>query len=55
MSTASTEAATKQLTIDRQHRGWRKGNDMAFEGKEIWFAVGSQDLYGEEALREVAQ
>lgn len=28
---------------------------MAFEGKEIWFAVGSQDLYGEEALRQVAQ
>lgn len=26
-----------------------------FEGKEIWFAVGSQDLYGEEALRQVAQ
>ena len=25
-----------------------------FEGKEIWFGVGSQDLYGEEALREVA-
>ena len=21
-----------------------------FEGKEIWFGVGSQDLYGEEAL-----
>lgn len=26
-----------------------------FEGKEIWFGVGSQDLYGEEALRQVAQ
>ena len=26
-----------------------------FESKEIWFAVGSQDLYGEEALRQVAQ
>lgn len=26
-----------------------------FDGKEIWFAVGSQDLYGEEALRQVAQ
>ena len=25
-----------------------------FEGKEIWFAVGSQDLYGEDTLREVA-
>ena len=25
-----------------------------FEGKEIWFGVGSQDLYGEEALRQVA-
>ena len=24
-----------------------------FEGKEIWFGVGSQDLYGEEALRQV--
>ena len=23
-----------------------------FEGKEIWFGVGSQDLYGEEALRQ---
>ena len=21
-----------------------------FEGKEVWFGVGSQDLYGEEAL-----
>ncbi len=26
-----------------------------FEGKELWFAVGSQDLYGEDALRQVAQ
>ena len=26
-----------------------------FEGKEIWFAVGSQDLYGEEALQQVAR
>ena len=26
-----------------------------FEGKEIWFGVGSQDLYGEEALRQVAK
>ena len=26
-----------------------------FEGKELWFAVGSQDLYGEETLRQVAQ
>lgn len=26
-----------------------------FEGKEIWFGVGSHDLYGEEALRQVAQ
>lgn len=25
-----------------------------FAGKEIWFGVGSQDLYGEEALRQVA-
>lgn len=25
-----------------------------FEGKEIWLAVGSQDLYGEDTLREVA-
>ena len=29
--------------------------DNPFEGKEIWFGVGSQDLYGEEALRQVAQ
>ncbi|WEV64953.1 L-arabinose isomerase [Bifidobacterium sp. ESL0732] len=26
-----------------------------FEGKTIWFGVGSQDLYGEEALRQVAE
>ncbi|NEG69995.1 L-arabinose isomerase [Bifidobacterium choloepi] len=26
-----------------------------FEGKEIWFGVGSQDLYGDEALRQVAE
>ena len=26
-----------------------------FEGKEVWFGVGSQDLYGEEALRQVAE
>ncbi|MDR0950735.1 MAG: L-arabinose isomerase [Candidatus Ancillula sp.] len=26
-----------------------------FEGKEVWFFVGSQDLYGEEALRQVAE
>ncbi|MFT8531739.1 L-arabinose isomerase [Bifidobacterium aquikefiri] len=26
-----------------------------FEAKELWFAVGSQDLYGEDTLREVAQ
>lgn len=26
----------------------------AFEGKEIWFLTGSQDLYGEETLRQVA-
>jgi L-arabinose isomerase len=26
-----------------------------FEGKEIWFGVGSQDLYGEDALRQVAE
>lgn len=25
-----------------------------FQGKELWFAVGSQDLYGEETLQEVA-
>ncbi|HJF17786.1 MAG TPA: L-arabinose isomerase [Aeriscardovia aeriphila] len=30
-------------------------NVNPFEGKEIWFAVGSQDLYGEEALRQVAE
>lgn len=29
--------------------------DNPFEGKEIWFGVGSQDLYGEETLRQVAQ
>ncbi|KFI59074.1 L-arabinose isomerase [Bifidobacterium gallicum] len=29
--------------------------DNPFEGKEIWFGVGSQDLYGEEALRQVAE
>lgn len=28
--------------------------DNPFEGKEIWFGVGSQDLYGEETLRQVA-
>ena len=27
----------------------------AFEGKEIWFLTGSQDLYGEETLAQVAQ
>lgn len=26
-----------------------------FEGKTVWFGVGSQDLYGEEALRQVAE
>lgn len=26
----------------------------AFEGKEIWFLIGSQDLYGEETLEQVA-
>lgn len=26
-----------------------------FAGKELWFAVGSQDLYGEETLRQVAE
>ena len=25
-----------------------------FQGKELWFAVGSQDLYGEDTLRQVA-
>ncbi len=25
-----------------------------FEGKEIWFLTGSQDLYGEDTLRQVA-
>ncbi len=25
-----------------------------FEGKEVWFGVGSQDLYGEEAHRASA-
>lgn len=28
---------------------------MAFEGLEIWFLTGSQDLYGEETLRQVAR
>ncbi len=27
----------------------------AFEGKEIWFLTGSQDLYGEETLAQVAE
>jgi L-arabinose isomerase len=26
-----------------------------FEGKELWFLTGSQDLYGEETLRQVAE
>ena len=26
----------------------------AFEGKEIWFLTGSQDLYGEDTLAQVA-
>jgi L-arabinose isomerase len=26
-----------------------------FEGKTVWFGVGSQDLYGEDTLRQVAQ
>ena len=26
-----------------------------FEGKEIWSVVGSQDLYGEETLKQVAE
>ena len=25
------------------------------EGKEIWFLTGSQNLYGEETLRQVAE
>jgi L-arabinose isomerase len=28
---------------------------MAFEGQEVWFVTGSQDLYGDEALRQVAE
>ena len=27
----------------------------AYDTKEIWFFTGSQDLYGEETLRQVAQ
>ena len=27
----------------------------AYESKEIWFFTGSQDLYGEETLRQVAE
>ena len=26
-----------------------------FEGKEVWFLTGSQGLYGEDTLREVAE
>ena len=29
--------------------------EKPFEGKEVWFGVGSCDLYGEEALRQVAE
>ena len=28
---------------------------MAFEGSEIWFLTGSQGLYGEETLQQVAE
>ena len=26
-----------------------------YEGREVWFVTGSQDLYGEETLAQVAQ
>ena len=29
--------------------------DNPFEGKEIWFLTGSQDLYGEDTLAQVAE
>lgn len=29
--------------------------DSFYEGREVWFLTGSQDLYGEETLREVAE
>ena len=28
---------------------------MAFQGRQVWFLTGSQDLYGEEALRRVKE
>jgi len=43
------------LGLDEVGRGALAGPAMKnpFEGKELWFAVGSQDLYGEETLRQV--
>jgi L-arabinose isomerase len=32
----------------------KKGSPVAFEGSEVWFLTGSQGLYGEETLQQVA-
>ena len=33
----------------------KKEHHVAFEGSEIWFLTGSQGLYGEETLQQVAE
>ena len=32
----------------------RKDSPVAFEGQQVWFLTGSQNLYGEETLQQVA-
>src|SRR5688500_18615166 len=35
-------------------RRMRKDGPVAFEGQQVWFLTGSQNLYGEETLQQVA-
>src|SRR5690606_4525277 len=39
----------------RRRRAGELNMDNPFEGKEIWFLTGSQDLYGEDTLAQVAE
>ena len=39
---------------ERLRPAMRKDSPVAFEGQQVWFLTGSQNLYGEETLQQVA-
>src|SRR3954468_15024797 len=53
-STRCTRGTRTSMASDEGRR-MREDQQVAFEGQEIWFLTGSQGLYGEDTLQQVAE